>query len=250
MTKIIAISNHKGGVGKTTSTINIGAGLSQGGKGKKVLLIDLDPQANLTQGFGIEDPITTIYEILKGQQEILPIKLNNKLDLIPASVDLAVLEMELVSFENSQFILKDAIEVLKDKYDFILIDCPPSLGFLTVNALTASDEVYIPLQTEYFSIRGLTRLLELMDKIREKLNKNLALGGVILTQYHSRRALTRHIDPQIEELFKEKVFKTKIRHTVSIPESQTKEMDIFSYNSNSIGAKDYISLCKEILKRL
>lgn len=113
MTKIIAISNHKGGVGKTTSTINIGAGLSQGKKGKKVLLIDLDPQANLTQGFGIEDPITTIYEILKGQQEILPIKLNNKLDLIPASVDLAVLEMELVSFENSQFILKDAIEIYR-----------------------------------------------------------------------------------------------------------------------------------------
>lgn len=249
MTKIIALSSHKGGSGKTTSTINIGAGLSQGKKGKKVLLIDLDPQTNLTQVFKIENPEISIYEALKGQYEITPIKLTNKLELVPASVELAAIEIESVSSSKGQFLLKNSIEPIKTNYDYIFIDCPTSLGFLTVNALVAAHEVFLPLQTEYFSIRGLTRLLELIVKTSENLNPNLELSRVIITQYHGRRSLTKFIEPQIEELFKDKVFKTKIRHTVSIPEAQANETDIFNYNKNSIGAIDYINLCKEILKR-
>lgn len=249
MTKIIAISNHKGGVGKTTSTINIGAGLSQGKKGKKVLLIDLDPQANLTKCFGIKEPEVTIYDALNGSQPIVPIEITKKLHLVASIIGLANLEKELLRVNENQFILKTLLNQFKDIYDYIFIDCPPSLGILTINALTASDEVYIPIQTEYLSILGVTDFLDFMEIVRQNLNSNLKLGGVICSNYQARRQLTKHIDEEVNERFSKEIFKTKIRATVSLPESQLYGVDIFSYNPKSIGAKDYGELCKEIVKR-
>lgn len=250
MTKIIALSSHKGGVGKTTSTINIGAGISNGKKGKRVLLIDLDPQANLTHGLGIKKSEKTIYGSLKGSYPLSVITLTDKLHVIPSTLDLAYAEVELSAEVGREFILKNLLESLNEVYDFIFIDCPPSIGFLTVNALTASDEVYIPLQTEYYALHGLTRLLEIKEKVKKNLNNKLELGGIIFTQYSSRRTLNNYIVSKVEEKFQEKVFKTKIRDTISLAEAPTKGLDIFQYSPKSTGAKDYKELCEEILKRI
>lgn len=249
MTKIIAIGNHKGGVGKTTSTINIGAGLSQGKKGEKVLLIDLDPQANLTQSLNIQNPEATTYTLLKEDSLISPINITEKFHIIPSILQLPCIEGELRALHHGDSILGKSIVNFIGKYDYIFIDCPPSLGILTINALTTSDEIYIPLQTEVLALYGLTKLLEIMEKIQNKLNPLLTLGGVILTQYSDRKTLHKHIVSSVEDRFKEKVFKTKIRDTISLAEAQYNGIDIFSYNSKSIGAKDYLELCKEILKR-
>ena len=190
-TKVIAISNHKGGVGKTTSTVNIGAGLSInniGNKSKQVLLIDLDPQSNLTQSLGVT-PEATIYGSLHGEYPLTPIEITSKLHLIASTLDLSGAEIELSGEAGREFLLRDLIEPLKKHYDYILIDCPPSLGLLTLNALTASDEVYIPLQTQYLALQGLTKLVEIVDKVKKRLNKKLIVGGVILTQFDSRKVL-------------------------------------------------------------
>ncbi len=247
MVKTIAISNHKGGVGKTTSTLNIGAGLCL--FKKKILIIDLDPQANLTQSVGISKPEKTIYGSLKGDYPLTPIEINEKLSLIASTLDLSGAEIELSSEAGREFILRDLIEPIKAKYDYILIDCPPSLGLLTINALTASNLVIIPLQTQYLALQGLTKLIEVIEKIKKRLNKKLSLGGVVLTQFDSRKTLDRDIAASIEEHFKEKVFKTKIRNTVALAEAPSSGKDIFRYNNKSMGAEDYAELCKEITYR-
>ena len=249
MGKIIAMSNHKGGVGKTTSTVNIGAGLSTGKHGKKVLLIDLDPQANLTQSLDILKPEFTVYGALKGEYPLTPIEVTPKLHVIASTLDLSGAEVELSAEAGREFILKDLVEPLKKNYDYILIDCPPSLGLLTINALTTADQVYIPLQTQYLAVQGLTKLIEVVEKIKKRLNKKLELGGVILTQFDARKTLDRDIAATIQGHFKAKVFKTKIRNTVALAEAPSQGKDIFRYDSNSMGAKDYGDLCKEIIKR-
>ena len=249
MGKIIAMSNHKGGVGKTTSTVNIGAGLSGGKNGKRVLLVDLDPQANLSQSLDVLKPETTIYGSLRGEYPLTPIEITPKLHLIASTLDLSGAEVELSSEAGREYILRDLIEPLKKKYDYILIDCPPSLGLLTINALTAADQVYIPLQTQYLALQGLTKLIEVVDKIKKRLNKRLDLGGVILTQFDARKTLDRDVAASIESHFKSKVFKTRIRNTVALAEAPSQGKDIFSYDSNSMGATDYSELCHEILQR-
>lgn len=249
MGKIIAMSNHKGGVGKTTSAVNIGAGLSNGKGGKRVLLIDLDPQANLTQSLDVLKPEFTIYGSLKGEYPLTPIEITPKLHIIASTLDLSGAEVELSSEAGREFILRDLIEPLKKNYDYILIDCPPSLGLLTINALTASDQVYIPLQTQYLALQGLTKLVEVVDKIKKRLNKKLDLGGVILTQFDSRKTLDRDVAASIEGHFKAKVFKTRIRNTVALAEAPSQGKDIFRYDPKSMGADDYAELCKEIVKR-
>lgn len=246
--KVIAISNHKGGVGKTTSTVNIGAGLSHGDKGKHVLLIDLDPQANLTQSLAIK-PEATIYDSLKGDSPLAPVEITSKLHLIPSTLDLCGVEVELASEVGREFILRDLIEPLKKNYDYILIDCPPSLGLLTINALTAADEVYIPLQTQYLALQGIAKLNEIVEKIKKKLNKKLNVGGVILTQFDARKILDRDVAELVHDHFKGNVFKTKIRSNVSLAEAPSIGKDIFSYSPNCSGAEDYASLCKEIIGR-
>ncbi len=246
MSKVISISNHKGGVGKTTSAINIGAGLA--GLKKRVLLIDLDPQANLSQSLGVEDEDRNIYGAIRGEYNLEPIKVFPGLSIIPSTLDLSGAEVELSSETGREYILKELIEPIREQYDFIIIDSPPSLGLLTINAFTASDEILIPLQAQYLALQGLSKLIEIIDKIKKRLNKDLTLGGVFITQYDNRKVLNRNVVETIEAHFKEKVFKTKIRDNVALAEAPTQGLDIFRYNSKSYGAEDYLSLSKEILK--
>ena len=247
MSKVISISNHKGGVGKTTSAINIGAGLNK--LKKKVLLIDLDPQANLSQSLGIIEPEFTIYGALKGDYKLQPIEVAKGLDLIPSTLDLSGAEVEMSGEAGREYILKELIDPIKNSYDYIIIDSPPSLGLLTINSFTASDEIFIPLQAQYLALQGLTKLMEVVDKIKQRLNKGLSIGGVFITQYDSRKVLNRDVAETIQTHFKDKVFKTKIRDNIALAEAPSQGLDIFRYNSKSYGAEDYLKLSKELIKK-
>ena len=245
--KVISISNHKGGVGKTTSTVNIGAGLNK--LGKKILLIDLDPQANLSQSLNIVEPNKNIYGALRGEYKLEPIEVLPNLGVIPSTLDLSGAEIEMSGEAGREFILKELIDPIKSFYDYILIDTPPSLGLLTLNSFVASDEIYIPLQAEYLALQGFAKLTEVVDKITKRLNNNLKIGGVFITQYDQRKILNRDVLASIEEHFKEKVFKTTIRNNITLAEAPAQGKDIFRYNSYSYGALDYLDLCQEILKK-
>jgi len=245
--KVISISNHKGGVGKTTSAINIGAGLNL--LKKKVLLIDLDPQANLSQSLGIINEPINIYGALRGEYKLQPIEILKGLDVIPSTLDLSGAEVELSSEPGREYILKELIEPLRASYDFIIIDSPPSLGLLTINSFTASDEILIPLQAQYLALQGLTKLVEVVDKIKQRLNKGLKVGGVFITQYDSRKVLNRDVVDTIQAHFKDEVFKTKVRDNIALAEAPSQGLDIFRYSSKSYGAEDYLALSKEVLKR-
>jgi len=248
MSKVISVSNHKGGVGKTTSTLNIGAGLNS--LGKKVLLIDLDPQANLSQSLGIKEPKVNIYGALRGEYKLQPVNVLPGLDIVPSTLDLSGAEVELAGEAGREYILREILEPLRGSYDFILIDNPPSLGLLTINAFTASDLVLIPLQAQYLALQGLTKLLEVVEKIQKRLNKSLTIGGVFITQYDSRKVLNRDVVSTIESHFKEKVFTTKIRDNVSLAEAPAQGVDVFRYAPKSYGAIDYLSLSEEIINRV
>jgi len=247
MSKVISISNHKGGVGKTTSAINIGAGLNK--LGKKILLIDLDPQANLSQSLGFINQERNIYGAIRGESSLDPMEVIEGLDIIPSTLDLSGAEIELSGEAGREYILKELIEPLRGSYDYIFIDTPPSLGLLTINSFTASDEVFIPLQAQFLALQGLTKLMEIIEKIKARLNKGLKVGGVLITQYDSRKILNRDVVATIQAHFKEAVFKTVIRDNVALAEAPTQGADIFRYSPKSYGAEDYLSLCKEILKR-
>jgi chromosome partitioning protein len=254
MGKVITISNHKGGVGKTTSAINIGVGLFQ--LDKSVLLIDLDPQANLTQSLGIREPEFTIYGALRGDYKAQPMPIggnpyepNASLHLIPSTLDLSGAEVEMSGEAGREYLLREVIEPLRASYDYIIIDSPPSLGLLTINSLTASDEVLIPLQAQYLALQGLTKLLEVVDKIKKRLNRELKVGGVFVTQFDKRKVLNKDVLETIEAHFKDLVFKTKIRDNIALAEAPSKGLDIFSYQPKSYGAEDYLALCKEIVKK-
>ena len=247
MSKIISLLNHKGGVGKTTSAINIGAGMVE--LGKRVLLIDLDPQANLSLSLGIPRQKFTIYESLRGESELVPYTVKDGLDVIMSTLDLSGAEMELINEAGREFILRELFEPVREEYDFIIIDCPPSLGLLTLNALTSSDYVIIPLQTEFLALQGLTKIKQVIDKVKFRLNKKLEIGGVIATMYDHRKVLNRDVVETIRKYFGEKVFNTMIRDNVSLAEAPAQRVDIFTYSRRSNGAKDYYSLCQEILER-
>ena len=244
---IISLLNHKGGVGKTTSTINIGAGLVE--LGKKVLLIDLDPQANLTLSLGIPRQKVSIYEAIRGEAELEPYTAKPGMDVVISSLDLSGAEMELVNEAGREYILQELFEPLLDKYDYILIDCPPSLGLLTLNALTCSQYIIIPLQTEFLALQGLAKIKQVIDKVQFRLNKSLQIAGVMATMYDNRRVLNRDVVETIHKYFGEKVFKTYIRDNVALAEAPAQRKDIFDYNPKSSGAEDYLNLCKELLER-
>ena len=246
MSKTITLSNHKGGVGKTTSVINIGAGLVS--LGKKVLLVDLDPQANLSQSLGYRDQELTIYGALKGEQEVKPIEVLPGLELIPSTLDLAGAEIELSAEAGREFILKELLEPLRSSYDYIIIDSPPSLGLLTINAFTASNEVLIPLQSQYLALQGLTVLQGVIEKIQKRLNKGLKLGGVFITQYDKRKVLHREVLQTIQGHLKGLLLKTIIRDNIALAEAPAVGQDIFRYSSKSYGAEDYLALCKEVIR--
>ncbi|MFI5343135.1 MAG: ParA family protein [Chlamydiales bacterium] len=248
-TKVLCFSNHKGGVGKSCSACNVGAGLSI--KGHKVLVVDLDPQANLSLSLGVKDAEKTIYQVLHGEKKCgeCIYNITENFDIIPSTLDLAGAELELAAEAGREVILKEAIDDLFGKYHYIIIDCAPSLGLLTTNALTASHEVMIPIQAQYLSLQGISKLTDVIEKIRKRLNKSLMVGGVFITQYDARKVLNRDISSAIEKYFPKDVFKTKIRDNVALAEAPSHGKDIFRYNSKSSGALDYTALCDEIIKR-
>jgi len=247
MSIIISLLNHKGGVGKTTSAINIGAGLVE--LGKRVLLIDLDPQANLSVSLGIPRQKITIYESMRGDSGLEPYTAKENMDIVTSSLDLSGAEMELINEAGREYVLRELIEPVSHDYDYVIIDCPPSLGLLTLNALTCSDYVMIPLQTEFLALQGLAKIQQVVDKVRFRLNKKLQIGGVIPTMYDARKVLNRDVLGTIQKYFGDKVFKTCIRDNVNLAEAPAAQKDIFGYAKNSPGAEDYLNLCKEIIER-
>jgi len=246
MTNIIAVANHKGGVGKTTSVQNIGVALSN--LGKKVLLIDLDPQANLSDSFGYEDADTSIYDALTEKGPAPIHKVSDFLSIIPSNLDLSVAEVELSNVPGREYVLRELISSWKTDFDYVIIDCPPSLGLLTINALTACDEVYIPLDAQYFSMKGLDKLMYILEKIKARLNKHVEVTGVFLTQFDKRLVLNNNIAEMIEDYFPNKVFKTRIRKNIALVEAPIDDQDIFTYAPRSNGAKDYQNLSLEIVE--
>lgn len=245
---IISVVNQKGGVGKTTSTINVAAYLAA--RKKKVLLVDLDPQGNATSGLGVKAESSTIYDVLIGKSKMTDsiLKTKNKdLDLIAANSALSAFDTESVGIEDREFILKKFLDVLD--YEYILIDCPPSLGVLTINALTSSDKILIPVQTEYYAMEGLSQLLHTIQAVQEHTNPDLSVLGVVLTMYDKRTSLSQQVKTEIENYFGELVFKTQIPRNVRLAEAPSHGKNIFEYDSWSKGAKMYKSLGKEILDR-
>lgn len=247
MSIVISLLNHKGGVGKTTSAINIGAGLVE--LGQRVLLMDLDPQANLSLSLGIGRQPTTLYEALRGEADLAPVTVKENLDVIPSTLDLSGAEMELINEAGREYILRELFEGVRDAYDFIIIDCPPSLGLLTLNALTSSEYVLIPLQTEFLALQGLAKIKQVIQKVKLRLNKKLEILGVLPTMYDSRKILNRDVVETIKKYFGPLVFETYVRDNVALAEAPSRRQDIFAYSAASPGASDYLDLCKEILER-
>jgi len=247
--KILTFSNQKGGVGKTTTVQNLGKAFSN--LGKRVLLIDLDAQGNLTDSYGIDGGSLdkTIYNVMKGTIDIKEVILNSQgVDIVPSNLGLSGADLEFSSIPGREFLLKDALESL-DVYDYVLIDCPPNLSIMTLNALSVAHKVYIPLQTEYYSVKGMAQLLDSIKLVKKRINSNLELGGVICTMYDARRNLNREVKDIIAEYFEGKVLDTFIRENISLAEAPSKSMSIFDYKANSNGAEDYMNLAKEIIER-
>lgn len=244
--RIISILNHKGGTGKTTTTLNVGKAISI--LGYRVLLIDLDAQANLSQSLGIEETARTIAHSFDEKSTSLPIlSVDKNFHLVPASLDLSGVEPGLYSNFNSYFLLKAMLSKVQDDYDFVLIDCPPSLGIFTQNALIASNEVMITVQSQFLAIKGLDTVYNLITAIKEKLNPSIEVNGLLITQT-THTNLSREVLSMLRMKFKEKVYDTTIRQNVSLAEASISRKDIFSYNPESYGAIDYMNLAKEILQ--
>lgn len=251
MSRIIAVANQKGGVGKTTTAINLAASLAA--LGKHVLLIDLDPQGNASSGLGVtEAKAHTVYDVLIGEAEAKDAVTRTgveSLDLIPTAIELAGAEIELVAMDDRESLLKHALEGLRGGYDFIFIDCPPSLSLLTINALTAADSVLIPIQCEYFALEGLGQLMNTVRLMRKKLNPNLAIEGILLTMFDSRTNLCAQVVQEVRSHFPDDVFETAIPRNVRLSEAPSYGLPIHLYDAKCIGARAYADLAKEFLKR-
>ena len=252
MGRVIAVANQKGGVGKTTTAINLSACLAE--KGQKVLAIDMDPQGNMTSGLGIDkDEVEkNIYDLMIGQagvDEVLQKEAIENLDVIPTSIDLSAAEIELIGVDDKEFIIRNAVQPIKDDYDYIIIDCPPSLSMLTINAMTTADSVLVPIQCEYYALEGLSQLIHTVELVKERLNPVLEIEGVVFTMYDSRTNLSNEVVDNVKNNLHTTIYKTIIPRNVRLAEAPSHGLPINLYDSRSAGAESYRLLAKEVIDR-
>ncbi len=252
MGRIIAIANQKGGVGKSTTAINLSACLAE--LNQRVLLIDIDPQGNTTSGVGVdkENAENTLYELLLDECKVKDCIIDNvfeNLSLIPSNVNLAGAEIELVGIEGREYLLKNHIETVRDNYDFIIMDCPPSLNILTINAMTTANSVLVPIQCEYYALEGLTQLIHTIELVQERLNPDLIIEGVVFTMYDARTNLSLQVVENVKSNLNQSIYKTIIPRNVRLAEAPSYGMPIIQYDSKSVGAESYRLLAEEVLHR-
>lgn len=252
MNRVIAIANQKGGVGKTTTAINLSACLAD--LGKKVLALDLDPQGNMTSGLGVDkDEIErSVYDLIIGNagiEECICKNVLDNLDVLPSNIDLSAAEIEMIGVENKEFILKNEMEKIKDDYDFVIIDCPPALSMLTINAMTTADSVLVPIQCEYYALEGLTQLIHTIELVQERLNSSLQIEGVVFTMYDARTNLSLQVVENVKDNLNQNIYKTIIPRNIRLAEAPSYGMPINMYDSKSAGAESYMQLADEVIRK-
>ncbi len=252
MGRIIAIANQKGGVGKTTTAINLSACLAE--KGQKVLAIDMDPQGNMSSGLGLDkDSIDkTIYDMIIGEsdvEEVINHGTIDNLDILPSNVDLSAVEIELIDVDNKEFVVRDAIQKIRDNYDYIIIDCPPSLSLLTINAMTTADSVLVPIQCEYYALEGLSQLIHTVELVKERLNSTLEIEGVVFTMYDARTNLSLQVVENVKDNLQQNIYKTIIPRNIRLAEAPSYGTPINQYDPKSAGAESYMRLAEEVIEK-
>ncbi|MCI9127406.1 MAG: ParA family protein [Eubacterium sp.] len=252
MSRIIAIANQKGGVGKTTTAINLSSCLA--GLGKKVLALDMDPQGNMTSGLGVDkDNIEkNVYDLIIGEagiEECIYEGVLDNLDVLPSNIDLSAAEIELIGVENKEFIIKTEMEKVKENYDFVIIDCPPALSMLTINAMTTADSILVPIQCEYYALEGLSQLIHTIELVQERLNASLKIEGVVFTMYDARTNLSLQVVENVKDNLEQNIYKTIIPRNIRLAEAPSYGMPINLYDPKSAGAESYMQLAEEVIRK-